>query len=152
MIDIVLKEGYTVSNGGDTMRDVKTTAELWGISTTRVTRLCRDGKIAGAVKEGKSWLIPEDAVKPADGRRKGSHEEGEKRLPLPIGISEYRLASTQYYYIDKTMLIKDFLDERPMVSLYTRPRPFRENPGIWTCCGLFLRRQGKILLSTLRTE
>ncbi len=58
------------------MRDVKTTAELWGISTTRVTRLCRDGKIAGAVKEGKSWLIPEDAVKPADGRRKGSHEEG----------------------------------------------------------------------------
>lgn len=124
MIDIVLKEGYTVSNGGDTMRDVKTTAELWGISTTRVTRLCRDGKIAGAVKEGKSWLIPEDAVKPADGRRKGSHEEGEKRLPLPIGISEYRLASTQYYYIDKTMLIKDFLDERPMVSLYTRPRRF----------------------------
>lgn len=127
-VDIVSKEGYTINYGGDTMRDVKTTAELWGISTTRVARLCRDGKIAGAVKEGKSWLIPEGAVKPADGRMRGAREAGlsddEKRLPLPIGISEYRLASTQYYYIDKTMLIKEFLDERPMVSLYTRPRRF----------------------------
>ncbi len=110
------------------MRDVKATAELWGVSATRVAKLCRDGKIAGAVKDGKSWLIPEDAVKPADGRmrraRGDSFAEDEKRLPLPIGISEYSLASTQYYYIDKTMLIKDFLDERPMVSLYTRPRRF----------------------------
>lgn len=45
-------------------------------------------------------------------------------LPLPIGISDYRLASSEYYYIDKTMLIKEFLDERPMVSLFTRPRRF----------------------------
>ena len=45
-------------------------------------------------------------------------------LPLPIGISDYRLASTEYYYIDKTMMIKDFIDERPMVSLFTRPRRF----------------------------
>lgn len=110
------------------MRDVKTTAGLWGISTTRVAKLCREGKVAGAVKDGKSWLIPEDAVKPADGRVKGATESvfanDKRKLPLPIGISEYRLASTQYYYIDKTMMIKDFLDERPMVSLYTRPRRF----------------------------
>ena len=46
------------------------------------------------------------------------------RLPLPIGISDYRLASSRYYYIDKTMMIKEFLDERPMVSLFTRPRRF----------------------------
>ena len=43
---------------------------------------------------------------------------------MPIGISDYRLASTQYYYVDKTLMIKDFLDERPMVSLFTRPRRF----------------------------
>ena len=42
---------------------------------------------------------------------------------MPVGISDYRLASTQYYYVDKTMMIKDFLDERPMVSLF-RPRRF----------------------------
>ena len=46
------------------------------------------------------------------------------KLPLPIGISDYRLASSSYYYIDKTMMIKDFLDERPLVSLFTRPRRF----------------------------
>jgi len=40
------------------------------------------------------------------------------------GISDYRLASSEYYYIDKTMLIRDFIDERPMVSLFTRPRRF----------------------------
>ncbi len=47
-----------------------------------------------------------------------------RRLPLPIGISDYRLASTEYYYVDKTLMIRDFLDQRPMVSLYTRPRRF----------------------------
>ena len=32
------------------------------------------------------------------------------RLPLPIGVADYRLASTEYYYIDKTLMIKEFLD------------------------------------------
>ncbi len=50
--------------------------------------------------------------------------EQTRRLPLPIGISDYRLASTEYYYVDKTLMIRDFLDQRPMVSLYTRPRRF----------------------------
>jgi len=107
------------------MRDVKQTAKDWGISTTRVAKMCREGRIAGAHKEGKRWLIPENTIKPSDGRTKNETVSGvEKKQPLPIGISEYRIASTQYYYIDKTMMIKDFLDERPMVSLYTRPRRF----------------------------
>ncbi len=50
--------------------------------------------------------------------------EKEERLPLPVGVSDYRLASLEYYYVDKTMMIKEFLDERPMVSLFTRPRRF----------------------------
>ena len=45
-------------------------------------------------------------------------------MPLPVGVSDYRLASTEYYYIDKTMMLKDFIDERPMVTLFTRPRRF----------------------------
>jgi hypothetical protein len=45
-------------------------------------------------------------------------------LPIPIGVSDYRLASTEYYYVDKTLLIRDILDERPLVSLFTRPRRF----------------------------
>ena len=47
-----------------------------------------------------------------------------EKLPLPVGISDYRLASEEYYYVDKTLMLKTFLDERPMVSLFTRPRRF----------------------------
>ena len=39
-------------------------------------------------------------------------------------MSDFRLAQAEYYYVDKTMLIKDFIDERPMVTLFTRPRRF----------------------------
>lgn len=106
---------------------VKDASRLWNISERRVSALCRSGKIKGAVKQGKAWLIPADAQKPADGRvtsGKYVRQTGHAKLPLPIGISDYRLASTEYYYIDKTMLIKEFIDERPMVSLFTRPRRF----------------------------
>lgn len=48
----------------------------------------------------------------------------EMKLPLPVGISDYRRASQEYYYVDKTMMIRDLLNERPMVSLFTRPRRF----------------------------
>ena len=102
-------------------------ATRWGLTERRVTGLCRSGKIPGAIKKGKNWLVPDDAQRPADGRvRAGTYikTESRKKLPLPVGISDYRIASTQYYYVDKTLLIRDFLDERPMVSLFTRPRRF----------------------------
>jgi len=48
---------------------VRQAAQKWGISDRRVRVLCRQGKIAGARKEGRFYLIPSDALKPADGRR-----------------------------------------------------------------------------------
>lgn len=48
----------------------------------------------------------------------------EKKFPLPVGISDYRKAVSEYYYVDKTLMIRDFIDERPQVSLFTRPRRF----------------------------
>jgi len=106
------------------MMSTKEAAALWGISDRQVSKLCGEGKISGAVKKGRSWAIPMNTAKPADGRIKPISTIRQPDLPLPIGISDYRLASTEYYYIDKTMMIKDFLDERPMVSLFTRPRRF----------------------------
>ncbi len=35
----------------------------------RIALLCEQGRIAGVVKKGKNWLIPEDAEKPADKRK-----------------------------------------------------------------------------------
>ena len=121
---------FVIICGGAEMTDmmsIKTASIKWNITESRITRLCRDGRISGATKEGKSWLIPADAEKPADKRIKtGAYMMSARpaSLPLPIGISDYRVASSEYYYIDKTMMIKDFLDERPMVSLFTRPRRF----------------------------
>ncbi|MGI5848495.1 MAG: Fic family protein [Christensenellales bacterium] len=47
---------------------VNQAAEQWNLSDRRVRLLCEQGKIEGAVKEGRSYRIPADAIKPADGR------------------------------------------------------------------------------------
>ncbi len=109
------------------MLTVKEIAKLWGIPENQVTRYCRNKRIVGVKKENGSWLIPEEAKKPADGRKKreiAALKEKNERKPLPIGISSYRDACTNYYYVDKTLLIRDILDERAKVSLFTRPRRF----------------------------
>lgn len=41
-------------------------AEKWGISPTRITILANQGRIPGAQRVGRSWLIPANAAKPAD--------------------------------------------------------------------------------------
>lgn len=43
-------------------------AEQWGISERRVRILCQEGKIDGVIRNGRAWLIPENAKKPVDGR------------------------------------------------------------------------------------
>ena len=47
-----------------------------------------------------------------------------RSLNLPVGISDYVRAQSEYYYVDKTLMIKEFLDRKPLVSLFTRPRRF----------------------------
>ena len=152
----------------DTMT-VKQAAFLWDISERRVTILCKEGRVEGAVKQGKSWMIPADAKKPGDKRVKSGlyvKERVELRVPLPIGISNYCVASEDYYYVDKTMMIKEFLDERPQVSLFLRPRRFGKtlnmdmlrvffektdedtsryfkNKKIWSCGEYYREYQGK---------
>ncbi len=106
---------------------VKDAAKLWNISERRVSTLCNSGKIIGAKKQGRAWLIPIDAEKPADKRIKsGAYKKQNKqaKLPLPIGVSDYKELVTKYYNVDKTLMIKDFLDSIPKVSLFTRPRRF----------------------------
>lgn len=148
------------------MMSTKEAASLWNISDRQVSKLCGEGKIKGAVKKGRTWAIPFGTEKPTDGRIKPASSLRQPNLPLPIGISDYRLASTEYYYVDKTMMIKDFLDERPMVSLFTRPRRFGKtlnmdmlrtffektdedtsvyfkNKNIWACGEKYRSHQGK---------
>ena len=99
---------------------ISVAATTWGISPRRVQQLCKEGAIAGTKKEGRSWLIP--ASTQMSFRSKTVNRT--QLLPLPVGISSYVEAVTNYYYIDKTLLIRDLLDSLPKVSLFTRPRRF----------------------------
>ena len=51
----------------------KEVAKEWGISSRRVSTLCKEGRVEGALLKGNVWLIPNNAVKPDEkprGRKK----------------------------------------------------------------------------------
>ena len=57
----------------------KQASELWGISQRRVAILCEEGRIDGAVKAGRTWLMPATTQKPDDARiKKDKHINGGK--------------------------------------------------------------------------
>ena len=58
-------------------------AAKWGIGVRRVQLLCSEGKIPGAVRFGRDWMIPTDAQKPADGRTKAGRMGLDADMPLP---------------------------------------------------------------------
>ncbi len=90
-------------------------AKAMKITVRRIQQMCKQGKIPGAIKDGRIWKIPAAVA---------MEDICEARKPLPIGVSDFKAATTNYYYVDKTLMIRDFLDMRPMVSLFTRPRRF----------------------------
>ena len=49
---------------------IKEAGEKWGITGRMVTYYCVAGRIKGVIRKGNMWLIPADAEKPTDGRRK----------------------------------------------------------------------------------
>lgn len=56
---------------------VKDAALKWGVSTRRVQILCANGRIKGAYRFGKSWMIPKDAVLP------NAYRKEEEKMPMP---------------------------------------------------------------------
>ena len=93
---------------------------LMGTTPRRVQQMCKNREIVGAIKKGRSWMVPADVIP-----GKTEHSVAVKKTkPLPIGISDFKQATSDYYYVDKTLLIRDFLDRKPLVSLFTRPRRF----------------------------
>lgn len=90
-------------------------SKTMGFSIRRIQQMCKNGELPGAIKEGRKWLIPDETI---------HMNHFAKNKSLPIGVSDFKLATTGYYYVDKTLMIRDFLDKKPMVSLFTRPRRF----------------------------
>ena len=152
------------------MKNCSKIASEWGLSIRSINNLCRTGRIPGAVKIKGVWQIPDDAVKPVDGRTSSGKYTKQSvnilKRPLPIGISDYVRAQAEYYYVDKTLLIKELLDRKPLVSLFTRPRRFGKtlnmdmlrvffekskdktsaffsDKAIWKCGAKYKKHQGK---------
>lgn len=111
-------------------------AKKIGVSTRRIQQMCKQKEIVGAIKEGRNWLIPDNAIL-------------SPKKPLPIGVSDFKSATTNYYYVDKTLLIRDFLNAIPMVSLFTRPRRFGKTLNM-DMLRVFFEKHRKIHLFILR--
>ena len=90
-------------------------SKAMGFSVRRIQQMCKNGELPGAIKEGRKWLIPDETM---------HMNHFAKNKSLPIGVSDFKLATTGYYYGDKTLMVRDFLYKKPMVSLFTRPRRF----------------------------
>lgn len=99
-------------------------AKKIGVSTRRIQQMCKQKEIVGTIKDGRNWLIPDNAIL-------------SPKKPLPIGVSDFKSATTNYYYVDKTLLIRDFLNAIPMVSLFTRPRRFGKTLNMDMLCVFF---------------
>lgn len=108
---------------------VKELAQMWDVTPRRINQLCQAGYFPGSYKDGKFWMIPVDVEKPTVLRAKQtkyttSRIKTTKLLPCPVGITSYKEVSKECYYVDKTLLLKDIIDDHNKVYLFTRPRRF----------------------------
>lgn len=74
---------------------VEEASKKWGITERRITAYCREGRIIGAKKQGKYWLIPDTAPKPLDGRTRDYAEQ--KALLITEEKNQIRFTSTGAY-------------------------------------------------------
>lgn len=140
---------------------IEEAAKKTNLTPRRIQQLCKTGKIDGALFDGFKWMIPESSLIPLLISKKIISPK-----PLPIGVSDFKKASSEYCYVDKTLLIKDIIDSRPEAILFTRPRRFGKtlnmdmlrvffektnqdnsiyfwDKAIWNCGDFYQKEQGK---------
>lgn len=98
---------------------VKEAAVLLDVTPRMVTKLCNNNKISGVIKKGRSWFLPKDEV-----TKLIKPNPKKIVLPCPVGKTSFADVCQSCYYVDKTGLIKEILDESNQVILFTRPRRF----------------------------
>ena len=79
-----MKEGMGMKQLADLHEhyvQVEEIATLWGVTPRRVQAMCAAGKLKGAIQVGRSWLIPRDLPKPADGRTKAARTNTDADMP-----------------------------------------------------------------------
>lgn len=77
-------------------------SNIWDISSRRISVLCSEGRILGAFKKGKTWLIPREAKKPIDSRK----NVNKNKTGNLLSIQNRRYLGNKYKlidFIDKTI-------------------------------------------------
>lgn len=64
------------------MITVKQAAEKWGVTPRRVQSLCKEGKIKGATRWERTWMIPDHAVLPSTNKGEEPHMPMPKKSPF----------------------------------------------------------------------
>ena len=88
-------------------------SDIWNMKERKVTSLCRDGRIAGARKIGKTWMVPSNSLKPIDKRTK--EYTSIDNTSISYTSSSDRVVT---YYKNK-------YEETPMYTAFT---PYRISP------------------------
>ena len=112
-------------------------ARLLQMTSRRVVGLCGEGKLPGASRSGRNWRIPVESVKQymkdaGIPLLEEAADDVRELLPVAIGNTSYIEISSECYYVDKTLLIRDLIDDHNMVTLFTRPRRFGKTLAINT--------------------
>lgn len=95
---------------------IKEVAKLWNISERRVSKLCCENRIVGAVKFGKSWAIPTDSKKPEDARVKKCLDN--KNSNEPILIRKWAMLNKNTFTIKP---IKELISEELTDGVWIDP-------------------------------
>jgi len=89
-------------------------SERWGVSLRQVQRLLAGNRIPRAKKYGRSWMIPDDAEKPADPRR----DKKAPRYSLPSDLADVIAATTIPMPADNPDAILNIVSEERPRLLY----------------------------------
>lgn len=101
----------------------KEAAELLGLSVRRIVGLCNQNSFENAVQDGRNWKIPRDSVIKYGGLLLREDNVYRTRS-CAIGSTSYIDVVKSSYYVDKTLMIRDLIDDQTPVILFTRPRRF----------------------------
>ncbi len=77
-------------------------SQKWGLTPRNVQRLCACGRIEGATRLGRAWMIPKDAKKPVDGRTKEARGIATNETDMPLPRKTPFLYMTDLYHTPGT--------------------------------------------------
>lgn len=101
---------------------VKEASEKWSIQERTITRLCREGRIAGAQKCGAQWRIPEHTPKPLDGRTAEFARQKTGASERPEAFSSYSEGGA---YVHAVNAFEQTYKKKPEYTAFT---PYRVCP------------------------